>query len=256
MWMSAVAVIVMGLSTAQPGKLSAANERLTFGHLGPVRDSNKFLPGDVVFLSFQVENMTFDPNGKATYSVGLDLADPKGAGIFKQQPRTASTRNYLGGTSVPCAANLQVPLETPPGVYTFCVTVVDNASKGSVTVERKIEILPKGFGLVHVGTSADANATIAWSPIGVVGDSIYLNFSAVGFARDKATKHPNIQVSMRVLDDKGQPTGSAKMTGEAKSDVPESMAVVPMQFGITLNRTGSFTLELTATDVLTGTSTK
>jgi hypothetical protein len=53
-------------------------------------------------------------------------------------------------------------------------------------------------------------------------------------------------------DDKGQPAGAAKMFGEAKGDVPETMAVVPMQFGITLNRTGRFTLELTATDVLTG----
>ena len=94
--------------------------------------------------------------------------------------------------------------------------------------------------------------TASASPIGVVGDSIFLNFSAVGFMRDKGSKQPNIKVEMRVLDKDGKAAGTAKMTGEAKSGVPVDMAVVPMQFGITLNRAGRFTLELTATDVLSG----
>ncbi len=160
--------------------------------------------------------------------------------------------NYLGGGVLPSAATMQVPLEAAPGVYLLRVTVVDNTSKKTAVKEQKIEVLPKAFGLINVGTSADREATIAWSPVGVVGDSIFLNFSAVGFARDQQTKQPNIKVTMRVLDEKGQPTNSAKMNGEAKADVPESMAVVPMQFGITLNREGRFTFELTATDVLSG----
>ena len=86
----------------------------------------------------------------------------------------------------------------------------------------------------------------------MIGDSIYLNFSAVGFNRDPMSKQPNIKAVMRVLDDKGQPTNAAPMTGEAKSGVPETMSVVPMQFGLTMNRVGSFKLELTATDVTTG----
>jgi len=63
-------------------------------------------------------------------------------------------------------------------------------------------------------------------------------------------------VSMRVLDEKGQPVQGAKMAGDATSDVPESMQVVPMQFGVTLNRAGRFTLELTATDNVTGATAK
>jgi hypothetical protein len=250
--LASVIAVLLGLACGQTGKLSVTNDRLTYGHLGPPRESAKYLPGDMIYLIFEVQNMTFDKDGKSSYAVGLEILDGKGGELHKQKPRSAVTRNYLGGTAVPCAANMQVPLETPPGNYTLRVTVIDNATKQAVTAERKVEVLPKGFGLVHIGTSADPDATIAWSPVGVVGDSIYLNFSAVGFARDPKTKQPNIKASMRVLDEKGQPAGSAKMNGEAKSDVPENMAVVPMQFGITLNRTGRFTLELTATDVLTG----
>jgi hypothetical protein len=254
MGVSVVAVMLLGFACGQTGKLGVTNDRLTIGHLGPQRDSAKYLPGDVIYLLFEVQNMTFDKDGKTSYAVGLQILDAKGNELHKQNPRSAVARNYLGGSTVPCAANMQVPLEIPPGMYTLRVTVVDNATKQTVAAERKVEVLAKGFGLVNVGTSADTAATIAWSPVGVVGDSIYLNFSAVGFARDPKSKQPNIKASMRVLDDKGQPTGSAKMFGEAKSDVPENLAVVPMQFGITLNRTGKFTLELTATDVLTGKS--
>jgi len=134
--------------------------------------------------------------------------------------------------------------------------VIDSATKQEAIVTKKIDVLPKAFGLVHIGTTADRAATLPWSPVGVLGDSIYLNFSAVGFARDKKTKQPNVKVSMRVLDDKGQPTKGAKMSGEASSDVPDTMDAIPMQFGLTLNRLGRFTLELTATDALTGATSK
>jgi hypothetical protein len=253
---SVVTSALLGLAIGQAGNLSIANERLTYGHLGPVRESNKYLPGDVIYMIFEVQNMTFDKDGKALYAVGLEILDGKGTSLHKQNPRPSSTRNYLGGTILPCAANMQVPLESPPGNYTLRVTVIDNASKKSVNTDRKFEVLPKGFGLVHVGTSADPDATIAWSPVGVVGDSIYLNFSTVGFARDPKTKQPYIKASMQVLDEQGKPVNAAKMQGEAKSDVPESMAVVPMQFGVTLNRTGRFILELTATDMLANKTAK
>jgi hypothetical protein len=65
---------------------------------------------------------------------------------------------------------------------------------------------------------------------------------------------PHIKVVMRVLDDKGTVVKGAKMQGEANSDVPADTQAVPMQFALTLNRAGRFTLEVTATDVLAGTT--
>jgi hypothetical protein len=257
MWMSVLAATLLGLAAGQGGsKLSVANQRLTYGHLGPARETNQFLPGDVIHLMFEAQGMTFDAKGKSTYAISLALFDPKGADLLKQAPKSASTQNYLGGNSVPCAAHLRVPLESTPGDYVVKVTITDNATKQSVVVEQKLKILPKAFGLVQVGTSADREGTLAWSPVGVVGDSIFLNYSAVGFARDKTKKQPSIKVTMRVLDEKGQVVKGAEMTGEVNSDVPGDLDVVPMQFGITLNRVGRFTLELTATDALSGSMAK
>jgi hypothetical protein len=250
MWTSLVVWTLLGLSTGQAGKLTVNNDRLTYGHLGPTREVAEYLPGDVIHLLFEVEGLSFDANAKASYAIGLEIVDPKGTELLKQKPRNATAQNYLGGNSLPCAAHLQIPLESAPGVYTFRVVVIDSATKKNAVVERKFTVLPKQFGLVLVGTSADRAAEIAWSPVGVVGDSIYFNFSAVGFARHQQTKQPHIKVVMRVLDDKGNVVKGAKMVGEANSDVPASLQAVPMQFGITLNRAGRFTLELTATDVL------
>lgn len=252
MWMSVVAMTLLGLGTAQTGKLSVVNDRLTYGHLGPTRSDTKYLPGDAIHLLFEVEGMSFDANGKAAYAIGLEIVDGKGTELLKQQPRNATAQNYLGGNSLPCAANLQIPLESPPGTYTFRVNVIDSTSKKSVAVERKFEVLPKQFGVVLVGTSADREATLAWSPVGVVGDSIYFNFSAVGFARDKQTKQPHIKVVLHVLDEAGKVIKGAKMTGEAKSEIAADKLALPMQFGITLNRAGRFTLQLTATDAVAG----
>jgi hypothetical protein len=254
MWMSVVTATLLGLSAGQAGELTVTNDRLTYGHLGPKREVAKYLPGDAIHLMFEVDGIAFDANGKASYAMALEILDPKGSELLKQKPRNASAQNYLGGNKLPCAANLQIPLESAPGLYTFRVAVIDSATKKSVVVQRKFEVLPKQFGVVLVGTSADREGTIAWSPVGVVGDSIYFNFTAVGFARDKKTKQPHLKVEMRVLDDKGNAVKGAKMHGAANSDVPAELLALPMQFGITLNRAGRFTLELTATDVLTGTT--
>jgi hypothetical protein len=252
MYVSAITAVLLSASLGQPGQLTVTNERLTYGHLGPVRESAKYLPGDMINLAFEVQNITFDKTGKAFYTTDLDLFDSSGAELLKQNPRKAVSPNYLGGNTLPCAANLGVPMESKPGVYKLVVTVVDEATKKSVKVEKKIEVLPKAFGLVQVGTSADREANFAVSPVGAMGDTMYLNFSVVGFKRDTKSKQPHLKAVMRVLDDKGQPVGAYTMTGEAKSDVPENLSVVPLQFGVTMNRIGRFTLEVTATDVLTG----
>jgi hypothetical protein len=256
MWMNVLAATLLSIVPGQTGKLSVTNERLTYGHLGPARTDGKYLPGDGIHLLFEVQNITFDANGKASYALGLELTDPKGGEVLNQKPRPSTAMNYLGGSTLPCAVQFAIPVETAPGTYTLRATVIDKATSQSVTVQRKIEVLPKGFGLIQVGTTADREGNMAWSPVGVVGDSIYLNFTAVGFTRDSKTKQPHVKVEMRALDEKGQPVKGAKMFGSANADVPESLLAIPMQFGITLNREGRFTLEVTATDALSGKTAK
>ncbi|HEY1861805.1 MAG TPA: hypothetical protein VGG61_15700, partial [Gemmataceae bacterium] len=52
---------------AQDGQLRFANERPTYCMWGATRTANKYLPGDVYFLSFDIENLSVDKNGKVSY---------------------------------------------------------------------------------------------------------------------------------------------------------------------------------------------
>jgi hypothetical protein len=149
---------------------------------------------------------------------------------------------------------MEVPLDAAPGEYSMKMTITDRATDKSVTVTGKGKVLPADFGLVQVGTFADREDKVPTPPVGVVGQTLYLSFSVVGFPRDKVSKQPDVLLSLRVLDDKGKPTFQAPLTGELKKGIEEGLKVVPMQFALTLNRTGHFTVELTATCRICGKS--
>jgi hypothetical protein len=257
--MTSAFVVLAALVTAgaQDAPLEIANAHATYGYLGakhPAVDAR--LPGDIIYFSFDIKNMKLDDAGRASYSLLVEVTDEKKLMIFKQGPTNAIAQNYLGGNSLPCSAHLEIPIDSVPGVHHFKVTVTDRNSNKSVSLERTGKILPVSFGIVRVGTFADREAKVPAAPVGVIGESIYLSFAPVGFARDKATKQPDLHVAMRVLDDKGQPTFAKPLTGVINKEVPESLKVMPMQFGITLNRVGNFTVELEATDKISGKTAK
>ena len=109
--------------------------------------------------------------------------------------------------------------------------------------------------IVRVGTYADPEAKVAVAPVGVVGGTLYVDFAAAHFSRD-AMKKPDVKVSMRILDDKGQPTTAEPLSGSFRDDIPEDARFVPLQFALTLNRVGDFTVELTARCNLCGAEEK
>ena len=55
-----------------------------------------------------------------------------------------------------------------------------------------------------------------------------------------------------MLDQNGKPTVEKPPTGEVSKDVPDKLLALPMQFLLDLNREGSFTVELKATDKVSG----
>jgi hypothetical protein len=77
-----------------------------------------------------------------------------------------------------------------------------------------------------------------------------VNFAAVGF--DRKSEQPNLEVTMRVLDDQGRPTVAKPFTGAVTKGIPKQVLAVPMQFALTLNRAGKFKVEVKATDKVSG----
>jgi hypothetical protein len=249
--LAALAVLTsLTLAPGQGDGLALAGARLTHGLLGPDRADARFLPGDAVFLTFDIDGLTFGPDGKAAYATATELTDAAGQVIFHAPPRDQAVTLALGGHSLPAYARADLSLEQPPGDYALTVTVTDKASGKSQTLTRKFQVLPQAFGLVGLAATADRDGTLPACPP-AVGATLWLAAGAVNFRRG-GTGQPKLALRLRVLDEQGQPTLPTPFTGRMDRDVPASATALPVQFALALTRPGTFTVELTATDELAG----
>src|SRR5262249_3933936 len=142
------------------------------------------------------------------------------------------------------------------GEYTLKITVEDKTAKATKTLAKSVKVLPPAFGVVQVGTTAEAEGKVPIAPVSVVGGALFVNFGGVGFERDKGSKQRSVDVSLNLLDDKGKSTLVKPIVGKVTSDVHPELKVMPLQFAVTLNRVGDYTVELNATDTLSGKTAK
>jgi hypothetical protein len=245
-----VAVFVVALLGGQAAGPEIANPRLTFGQQGAPRPKTGMLPGDVAHFSFEIKNLKADAKGRVSYSIAFVITDEKGKVYFEQKPYNSFATIFFGGDAVPAAARVEVPVGTQPGIMNWKVAVVDRTTGKSTELKGQGKVLAADFGLVQVGTFADAETKAPISPVGVIGSQLYVGFGVVGFERGKE-KQPDIKVTLSIRDAKGQLT-TPPLVGEVRKDVPTDVRVVPMTFGLTLDRAGRFTIELTAHDELSG----
>ncbi|HLJ95508.1 MAG TPA: hypothetical protein VKU02_20190 [Gemmataceae bacterium] len=250
---SLAAVLVMVV--ADRDRLTATNVRTTYGILGPVRQDPRFHPGDDFVLSFDIEGAKANTAGKILYSVGMDITDSQGKVRFRQIPTDQEADAPAGGKGLPACASLQIGLDQDPGAYTVRVTVKDRVAGTHCEITRTCQILPKEFGLVRLTTTLDPEGKI---PTAFLQQSKpgWINFAAVGFGRAKSGGQPHVSVVMRVSDEAGRSALAKPSMGEITKDVPSGVRALPMQFALEINRTGKFTVELTATDQVSGQSVK
>lgn len=255
MWTTFALVAVLGLPPADSGRLALTNIRTTYGVLGMPRHGTKFLPGDEVVIAFDVEGMTVDDSGKVLYSVAMEVTDDKGDVKFRQAPHKLEANNSLGGNRIPAFAHLRIGLDQPKGTYKVKVTVKDLAGNASKSMPGSYEVLPPDFGLVRLTTTGDPQGMVPL-PFPAEGQSMWVRFGAVGFERDKSSRQPNIEVTLSVRDEDGNPTLRKPMSGTVVKDVPAKARGIPMQFMLELNRAGKFTVELNAKDKVSGKTAK
>jgi hypothetical protein len=240
---------------AQEGQLRLTNERMTLGIMGAPRTSDKLLPGDVYFLTFDIENLKADDHGKVQYRMSMEVLDKQGKAQFKGDPVDQEHWISLGGSRLPAYALSPLGTDMAAGEYTLHLTVEDRGTKKTAELKKTFTVTAKEFGLVRVNTSYDGEATMPAPPVAVAGQALWVNFGAVGFRRDDKSKQPNIVVEMRVLDENDKPTVKEPIPGGVEEGVPASWSLVPMQFKLNLNRAGKYTVELKATDKIAKTTT-
>jgi hypothetical protein len=246
---------LMAALVATPGQAGGPtlnDARLTLGVLGPTRDGAKFLPGDTLFLTFTIDGITVDPNGKVLYSIGTEVTDGGGKSVFKQAAQDREAINALGGTQMPAFAQVSVGQMMPAGEYTLKVTVTDGATKKSQSLTQKFEVLKPDFGLVRLSTSADADGQVPAAVL-CAGQGLWVHGAVVGFQRG-GDKQPNVTLELTVKDADGKPTLAKPFSGTINKDVPPNDLSLPIQYLVSLNRPGKFTVEIKTTDQMTNKS--
>ena len=252
---SALLLAALALAPAQPpaGGIALSNIRNTHGELGGTRPDNKFLPGDVVFVAFDIEGLTVGPKGDVKYSMAMEVTDKNNKKIFPPptEPNTPTTRNDympLGGNKLPGRAFVTCGMDLDPGECTLKLVVTDEGSKQAFTLTRKFEVLKRDFGIAAVFASQDEAGNIPAATTGVVGSMIFVRYGVVNFARDPNTKQPNVVVEITTLDESGKPTVKEPVVREYKNGIPEDRLGFPDGVALPLTRVGKFTVKIKATD--------
>jgi hypothetical protein len=239
--------LIPGVAAAQ--ELALTNVRNTYGELGGTRPDSKFLPGDVAFVAFDIENIAVGPDGKCKYTMGMTVTDKDNKPTLKQDPAEREDFLPLGGNKLPARAFVTIGLDMAPGEYTMAVTVTDKGKAGATkTLTRKFEVLKKEFGIVSVYTTADPNGTISAPTTGIVGQSIWVQFGIVAFARDPKTKQPIIDYEIIFLDETGKPTLKQPTMERTDKGIEDKFEAFPNRYLLPFTRAGKFTMRIKATD--------
>jgi hypothetical protein len=235
--------------------LELKNVRATYGILGQERKDNTVLPGDIYVLSFDIEGLQVAKGDVIRYSIGVEFINKDGKTEFKQDPVPQEVTPTLGGNRVPAYANVTVGKDVTPGEYTVRVTVSDQTANKTQKLEQKFEVQSLRFGLVRVGFAYPvALPPPPAPPVGVVGQALIFQATAVEVGLSDKTKNPDLLAEVNIVDEAGKPTLSQPLQGKVQ-DISEEfrrLRVIPMSFAIQVNRPGKFKVTMAVTDKITG----
>jgi hypothetical protein len=235
-----IAVFALGLLPSLSAAVEIKNIRPCYAPFGATRVEAKCLPGDVLFLTYDIEKLALK-DGKASYITILELLDDKGKSIFKKETEN-NVIPQLGGARMPGDLHVIMGPTQSPGKYAIKLTVHDTIAKDAKAFSYPFDVMPPRFGFV--GVSAPA--------IGFPGQHYVTGFALVNLALD-AKKMPNVEVTIRIYEDKdkAKPISDVKML--LPRDMPDNTDLekanfVPLTYPVYLNRLGRFTMEIVAID--------
>jgi hypothetical protein len=186
--------------------LCAAGALTSWGAAGPLRiihlgihqiedgpavgDRVKFVPGETVYVSFDVENYTLTKEQSASISWVVDSADPKGIPIIPPTPgkKVANLQPEDKDWMPRVRQAIAVPSPAPGGDYTVHIQVTDENSKQTASADTKftvagpdlspvkaLELRSFGFYRTEEEPKPLANATYT------SGDTMFARFQIAGF---------------------------------------------------------------------------
>jgi hypothetical protein len=259
--------VLLFLWTAASLNLWAAGAPLHIIHLGvqqsedgpAVGDRVKFVPGETVYVSFDVENYTLTKENSVAVSWVVTATDPKGIPVVapasgrKQANLQPEDKNWLprGRQSI------VVPSPAPGGTYSLHIKVTDENSKDTAEADTKFVVsgpeLPAApeLTILHFGFyRSDADPQPLASPAYRSGDTMFAHFQIAGFKYGPGNAI-DVNYAISVLG----PTGNVMYTQDpAVEDKSASFYPKPYidaTMNLSLNpgtKAGEYTLVINARD--------
>jgi hypothetical protein len=216
---------------------------VTTGPLGSTRAATKFLPGDVLFLSFNIQGIAVDSKtGLAQYQTVMTITDAAKKEVFKQEA-PAKEILLLGGTAFPSFAFALLGPDQDAGKYDLKITVKDLVGKDDKTLDYSFEVLPKEFGIVQPVVPA----------VALAGTDYSVNFSIAGMKFNK-DDFPDVDFVFYLEDELGKKVFPKPIEVKVMQlhdpnvyDIRKK-SIISIYFPVFLNRAGRYSIVLDAHD--------
>jgi hypothetical protein len=243
--MSARLVLLLAGLVALPSSAQALelkNIRPAHGPLGATRQGSKFLPGDYLFITYEIDGLKVDAKNKASFVTLVEVFDAKKMAVFKKETANVVVPD-LGGSRIAGDFHVIMGTDRPPGQYKARLTVKDVIGNDIKSFEHPFELLPKDFGIVGVMAPA----------VAFPAQPYMLQYNIVELALDAAQK-PNAKREIKILDETGKLVATP-VVHNYPADLPEGIDLkksnfIPVDFPLFPNRPGRFTIEVTVVDNL------
>jgi hypothetical protein len=220
-----------------------------------------FLPGDIAFFSFQVENYKIGTTGKVQLTGHIEVSDSGGVHIVPRDEEVI-------GTSVSeedkdwkpkLRMQIQIPSIAPPGNYSIQFDVTDQQTRqtasgelsfpvGGMGVEPAGALTIRNLGFYRTQEEEHALMTVAYR----AGDILWVRFDVTGY---KYGEQNSIDVAydVAVLASDGKQLFAQEDAAVEKSQAFYPQPWVPGVFNLSLQstmRAGTYTLVITAHDAV------
>lgn len=238
-----VALVIVALAAAPPpqaASLQLTNIRATYGFVGPTRPNLDYLPGDTMWLTFDIAGLA-EKASKVHFETLVVINDAQGKEVVKKNVEN-KIDNVLGAKRLPHAVVLPFGLPDPPGQYTLEVTITDLVGKGNASFKRNFQLLKPEFGLIQFQLTLDVGANVRVPSIAVVGQTFYAHMTAVGFALNPADGG-SVTVEMALQDADGKQLSVKKGEFKKLDGTP-----LPLWFELPMTRAGQYRIIVKATD--------
>ncbi|MDQ6701459.1 MAG: hypothetical protein M3Z36_14865 [Acidobacteriota bacterium] len=227
----------------------------------PAAADTTFVPGETVYVSFQVEGYRVSPEQKVHLSYRIDAVDPKGIRIV--EPVESSVDAALApedkNWKPKARQSMLVPPIAPAGAYRVSIRVTDDLDHDTATQDvtfavsgHHIPVSPTlsvaNFGFFRAEEDPEPLKTAAYRP----GDALWARFDIVGY---KFGEGNSIQVSygVAVLSSAGKTLYSQPEAALEKSFSFYPKPYIPGSMNLSLQpnmRPGEYAIVLTVRDVI------